>query len=468
MTVEGLRRSATVPAIAMLAATAVAPVTATPARADTLVVGGSGWPTISRAIAAARPGDIVIVKEGLYRENLVINKTVRLLGRGRAVIEGDGRGDVITVTAPGTVIEGLTITGSGRRLEDDPAGIKVSADDVTVQRNRLVNNIHGIYVLNASGPRLLENLIEGMRERGLEDRGDAIHLFNTRKGVIRGNRFRYIRDGVYLDYAQSFLVADNLAEDARYGIHSMNAGKSLFRRNVLAKNIVGAALMLSRALTFEANRLSANRDPRSAGILVKDSDDLVITDNVISGSTRGLFMDNANRCRVRGNTFALNGIGLAIAGDSSDNAFTLNSFIGNLQDLEMEQARANNKWNEGGRGNFWDSYGGYDFNGDGVGDVPFRSGGLFSHLTASFPELHVLAGSPALTAVEWAEKAFPVFAVPVVTDPAPLLRPRLPTPARRLPIGRVRTPYTLLLLAAILTVRGGLRRDPRYRSVKKI
>lgn len=67
------------------------------------------YPTIQEAINAASDGDTVLVAAGTYYENVVINKTIVLIGEGRDVtfIDASG-GTAITVKANGVVMEVFT------------------------------------------------------------------------------------------------------------------------------------------------------------------------------------------------------------------------------------------------------------------------------------------------------------------------------------------------------------------------
>ena len=85
-----------------------------PARAETLRVGGpGGLPTISRALEIASPGDTIVVASGEYHENLIIDKTVSLVGEGRPHVRGLGEGDVVRVMGDDVEMRGFSVSGSG-------------------------------------------------------------------------------------------------------------------------------------------------------------------------------------------------------------------------------------------------------------------------------------------------------------------------------------------------------------------
>ena len=85
---------------------------------NTLYVGGSGagnYTTIQSAIDAASSGDTVYVYNGIYYENVVVDKTINLTGEDRntTIIDGGGSGDVVYVNADDVNVQGFKILNSG-------------------------------------------------------------------------------------------------------------------------------------------------------------------------------------------------------------------------------------------------------------------------------------------------------------------------------------------------------------------
>ena len=81
---------------------------------------------IHSAIAAAKPGDTIVIPSGVYREsNILIEKPLTILGKGNPVIDGEKKNEILLVKSDGVTIEGLTIRNGGYSSYNDIAAIRV-------------------------------------------------------------------------------------------------------------------------------------------------------------------------------------------------------------------------------------------------------------------------------------------------------------------------------------------------------
>src|SRR5690606_12881354 len=102
-----------------------AAVLAMPAWAATVRKAANGAP-LQAVIDRASPGDVIVLAEGEHGGPVVIDKTVTVQGEAGAVVVGSGKGSVITITAPQTVVRGLEIRGSGTDLFEMDSGVFVA------------------------------------------------------------------------------------------------------------------------------------------------------------------------------------------------------------------------------------------------------------------------------------------------------------------------------------------------------
>jgi len=396
--------------------------------AETLTVVPEGPLSLSAALARARPGDTVEVRGGRHAGPLVIDRPLTLVGVDGPVIDGGGNGTVVRITAPDVTLRGFVVVGSGASLDAENAGITAEAPRTRVEGNRLQDALFGVYLKRAPDSAVLDNTIVG-KPLPVPRRGDAIRVWHSDGVRISGNRVTRGRD-VVLWFSSDLTVRDNTISHSRYGLHFMYCDRARIERNVLRDNSVGAFLMYSRRLHFERNLVAGSRGPSGYGIGLKDMDDHVVVANLFVDNRAGAYLDNSprevdSRGRFERNAFAHNGTGVLLQPNVRRNAFADNSFIANDASAALNGGGTlrDNDWT----GNHWSDYLGFDADGDGVGDVPYRAEALFDRLLERTPELRLFAGTPAAQALNAAARAFPVFKPePLLTDPAPRMAPDFP------------------------------------------
>ena len=137
------------------------------------------YKTIQGAIDAASPGDTVIVRSGIYYENVHLNKQLSLIGEGMPTIDARGIGSAITITANNTLIKGFRCVNT---FSQNAAGIKVESDGNIIRDNVCKNNVYfGILLWNSSKNIIFNNTCE--------DNGGGIHLRNSSENRILMNTF---------------------------------------------------------------------------------------------------------------------------------------------------------------------------------------------------------------------------------------------------------------------------------------
>ncbi|WP_376789114.1 nitrous oxide reductase family maturation protein NosD [Thermoflexus sp.] len=430
----------------------------------TVVAPGDPDRTLQEAIAAAPPGATLEVHGGIYYGPFQIDKPLTLIGVDGPVLDGRGRGTVLRIRAPHVTVRGFVIRNSGRSLEHEDAGILVEgAAGVTLEGNHLEDVLFGIYLKDSPGGRIRNNTVIGLDVPEAE-RGDAIRLWYSPDAWIEGNRTWRGRD-VIIWFSDHSLLRGNRFEGGRYGIHYMYCNGSEVGGNTLQSNFVGVFVMYSRGLVLRDNRFLHQRGPSGYGLAFKDSDDIRVEGNLFLDNTAAIFLDNTPReegspVRFERNIIAYNGIGVLALPMVRGVVFRENVFWENEQQAGT-QGEGNlmaSDW----RGNFWSDYAGFDADGDGVGDVPYRSRRVFEAIADRVPLLRLFWGTPAMQALESAAILVPFFEPQIrLEDPAPRIRlpARAPERASGNAGGWIRMGLGGLLLAAAWW--GWLRRSPR-------
>ncbi|MEW5740982.1 MAG: right-handed parallel beta-helix repeat-containing protein [Myxococcota bacterium] len=82
------------------------------------------------ALAAAKPGDTLRIPAGRYPVNLIIDKSITLLGVGQVVLDGTHRGSVLRIQAPGGAVTLSALMLVGGAADEAGGGVAVMNGDV--------------------------------------------------------------------------------------------------------------------------------------------------------------------------------------------------------------------------------------------------------------------------------------------------------------------------------------------------
>jgi nitrous oxide reductase family maturation protein NosD len=402
------------------------------ARAATLEVGpgGARFRTIEAAVAAASAGDLVRVRAGLYRESVTIDRPLSLRTDEGAVIDGGGRGTVVLVTQGPSAVHGFTIRGSGDSYLYEDAGVKLKdAADCTVEDNRIEDVLFGVMARTSPRARILRNGVVG-KDLPLPRRGDGIRVQDASGSIVEGNTLESTRD-LAIWQSNRCVVRANRVRGGRYGLHFMYCDDNVFEDNVFEDNHTGGAIMYSRRLELRRNRFSGSRGPSAYGLLIKVGDDVLAEQNWFVDNSTGIFLEDTPSslragCTIRNNVIGGNDTGVELQPSVARVLFQGNAFLANRRQVEVSgRVREDqNRWSKDGRGNYWSDYVGFDADGDGVGDTPYRLEQFFEDLTERWPGAGLLRMGPAAEALEMAARAFPIVrAQAALTDEHPLLEP---------------------------------------------
>ncbi|HSJ05079.1 MAG TPA: nitrous oxide reductase family maturation protein NosD [Longimicrobiales bacterium] len=412
----GLTRASTVVLLLLVASPAQ------PQAPREIVVGpGEAVRTITAAVAQARPGDRVRVRPGTYREpTILIDRRIELVGEGMPRIDGGGEErHLIRVIADSVVIRGLHLTNAGVSFVRDHAAIEfLDVRGCVAEDNRLEDNFFGIYLARATGCVVARNVITASGDREVTS-GNGIHLWSSSDAVIENNHIAGQRDGIYLEHVQGTTIRGNTSEDnLRYGLHFMFSNDNSYVGNAFRRNGAGVAVMYARRVTIRDNVFEDNWGPAAYGLLLKEIADSRIEGNRFSGNTVALSSEGSQRVHVAGNRFIRNGWAARVMANSQENRFVENDFIENSFDVTTNSRRNFNVF----EGNYWSRYAGYDLNGDGFGDVPFRPVRLFSMLVERTPLALVLLRSAFVDLLDIAERVAPVLTPETLVDERPRIR----------------------------------------------
>jgi nitrous oxidase accessory protein len=371
-------------------------------------------------IDAAAPGATVEVPGGAYAGDLVVDKPLRLVGRGRPRLAGSGRGSVVRVRAADVTIEGFVIDGRrGGDLSLDSAGVHTSARGTVLRDLDIREALFGVYLREANGATVERCRVRGIPGRDPGEKGSGIHAYNLEGFRFEGNEVVDVRDGLYLQNASRGLVRGNVARDVRYGLHYMFSDDNVFEDNTFENGAAGTAIMYSRRLVFRRNRFLRNRGFASVGLLFQTCEDVLAEDNLVADNARGVFIEGSHRITIRGNAIAGSDVAVVLYDPAGGHRFEGNAFVGNRSPLDLVARRTDTVF----LGNYWSGHDEPDLDGDGRSDRPYVLTSVFDHFRGNLTAADLLSDSFAAAAIGAAERAFPVLRRIPVEDASPLARP---------------------------------------------
>jgi parallel beta-helix repeat protein len=206
-----------------------------PARAEGFVV-PDDYPTIQSAINAVGGYVRIFVRNGTYYENLVVNRTVYLIGENKdaTIIDGSKNANsraVVDITAPWDgIVTDLTIrNGNCGILIENPI-----AFNWTVADDKVINNSEGICVMS--------NFPHEVADNEVENNVEGILLQTTQGNLVHENNVTSNVDGIVLQNAQANLVCkNNITSNEGAGVVFDEAqNNSIFHNTTFWNNTVQA------------------------------------------------------------------------------------------------------------------------------------------------------------------------------------------------------------------------------------
>jgi parallel beta-helix repeat protein len=180
----------------------------------------SDYPTIQSAINNAMPGATVFVSSGLYYEQVIVNKSLTLVGDNwETVLDGNSaQVTLVQVTADNVKVTGFKIQNSGWKW--GRAGIEVNnADNCIIENNFVYLTCHQIRLIESQDSKVISNTVSAPRDP-----------------------FPQSAYGIRLENCTDCLITDNAISNNIGGIHFEGAVNCTATRNNVSQNSQGIRL----------------------------------------------------------------------------------------------------------------------------------------------------------------------------------------------------------------------------------
>ncbi|MEV0585457.1 right-handed parallel beta-helix repeat-containing protein [Nonomuraea sp. NPDC050310] len=291
---------------------------------SSVVIVGEGARAHFRSLAAAvrevPAGLRILVLPGVYREGVVIDKPLEIIGEGNdpsaVSLRVSGSDAVVFATTMGRVanISIHQLAGQGDYVAVDIAQGRLDLEDCDIRSESL----SAVLVRGGSDPRLRRNTIHGSKVHGIVIMEDSFGTFednhvhdNTMAGVViregsdpvlRRNRIAHNKHhGVYVLEASAGTLEDNDIHDNGFpGVAIIQGSETILRRNHIHDGRQHGVYVSEQASgTIADNDIHHNKYP---GLVILQQSDPTVTGNRIHHNRdHGVWVDEDGLGRLEGN-----------------------------------------------------------------------------------------------------------------------------------------------------------------------
>ncbi len=298
--------------------------------------------TISAAVQSVEPGTRILVRKGLYREGLIIDKPLEIIGEGEAkdiVIQAAGINVISFQTTMGRVAN-LTLRqiGGGKFCVDIVQG-RLELEDCDINSTSL----SGVGIRGDADPRLRRNQIHDNEQGGVK-------VYERAQGTLEDNDiFGNTLTGVAISDSADPTLRRNRIHDNQAGVLVYEGSKSTLEENDIFGNVLsGVQIRKHGKATLRRNRI---HDNKQSGIFVNDNGRGALEDNdIFNNGFNGAEIKAAGNAILRNNRINKNSRYAIRVYENGAGTFENNDLTDNSQgpwliagDSETNVKRINNK-----------------------------------------------------------------------------------------------------------------------------
>lgn len=350
--------------------------------------------TIQDAVDYAYDNDVIVVRDGTYREKVVVDRPMTIIsanGPDNTIVSPEPYAKtkvppVFTVTS-----DHVTISGLGIENAYDYHGIDLSGYNYCVVENNIINNTIRASSCKASGVAMESSNYTVVKNNTIYSQRYGIMVSTASPGIIECNTIssdvKYSIGAVISSNSDNFTINGNTIDMVTTSkVYALMLNTEVndihVEGNTFSGGIDTVYLYKAQNVTFLKNQIIGGGNYK---LHMKKSNNVTVLDNEISGAERyGLYTTNCYNLDVQKNNITGTGRSALYLTYSSYN-IVMNNLIdsqssnglfykatpGSLNSTSPVSYTYMNETFTGFIGNYYSTYTGLDIDGDGVGDTPY-------------------------------------------------------------------------------------------------
>lgn len=378
------------------------------------------------AIDNAPSGSILKLPDGIYLGNITINKPLTIVAKDKkAVIDGAGQKDVVTITSSDVILKNLIITNSGDRMYELNSAIYVSkSKNVQISNCKILNSLYGIKMFMVKNSIISDNYISS-KYKEVSQRGNALKFYYSNNNLIQNNIIDKSRD-VTFNYSNNNTIKNNTFTNNRFALHLGNSHNNTIENNSYKYNSVSIMLMGAKNTTVMNNSIKSSKGAAGIGVMLKGVSGLNLKKNTIKFNAKGIYIDSkateiGMKRNIQHNDISFNKEAMRFHLVIRNNTISNNKFIGNIDDI-VKSTQGYRSDSNTVEYNYWDRYSGFDKNKDNIGDKPYYMYQYADQLWQYNNKIKFFYASPIMSLLDFLSKLAP-FIEPILLleDSKPLV-----------------------------------------------
>jgi len=291
------------------------------------------FPTIQAAVDAAGAGDTIIVRDGIYTENVGVTMNHLTItsenGAETTIVQAaNPAAPVFAVTADYVNVNGFTVKGTGGLLK---GGLHLdNVEHCSISNNVASDNEIGIYSSHSSSNLLTGNIVSNNSQGG-------IYLVVSPGNILTSNMVTNSGDGIYVFKSSYTDMADNIVENSPQGIYILESSDTTLTNNTVSDNIYNFGVGGNELSHFTHDIDTSNKvNGKSIQYLVNEHDSVIdstwdvgylaivdcsnitVTDLTLSNNFQGVLVAHSSDSRIENVSAFGHSVGIALVHSSSN------------------------------------------------------------------------------------------------------------------------------------------------------
>ena len=366
--------------------------------------------SLQEAIEKAAPYDTLKLSAGSYRGNIVITKPLTIIGNS-SVIVGENKGSVITIKSDHVILENLTIQNSGQQKTSLDSGVKLlKSSFIQIKGCNFEDVLYGINIELSHHIQIKNNTIRSIDSLSLPQKGNGIKIWYSHDILISDNKTLHVKNNA-ISFSHHITLKNNHFKNTMFAIYFENSKNISVERNIFQYNSSAIVSMGTYDLKITKNDILSSTGAAGIGIVLGGGRKIMINGNRIRYNAKAFYIDSQFKEQgmqrfITKNEIAYNKEAFHFHQAIKNNTIEYNNIYGNISDVVKDTPNyltANNSV----KYNYWDQYGGFDKDGDGVGDMPYKVYQYSDKLWHFNNKIKFFFASPALSIINFLSKIAP-------------------------------------------------------------